>query len=141
MQSLLDFLATYEGNELLYVDLGMASSELVEHIKKLSDVDVSGYFLIIDNYAIRHAQVRHSNVEIERSRRQLVVRNEDFNLIESIIAGYDRLFYEFARQKHTLIFEKSFPRGTYIYAAEIRVGKRKRICSQSLRILDTKKAD
>jgi hypothetical protein len=140
IEALIAFIQEYQGNELFYFDFGLISPDLAEHIRHVSGLDVSEYFHIVDNYSIRHALERHGNAQIELSRGQVALENDDFALIPHIVSEYDHLGYEFARQKHTLIFEKTLPKGNYVYAAEVRMGKRRRICSQSLRILRIKKA-
>ncbi|MFN0035974.1 MAG: hypothetical protein ACKVUS_13005 [Saprospiraceae bacterium] len=139
IEDLLIFLKNYGGNDLLYFDLGIVTPSLAEAVKSLAGLDVSDYFLIIDSFTIRHALNRHGNSAVEKSRGQIAIEVDDFALIPLMISQYDQLAYEFARQKHTLIFQKALPKGCFVFAAEIRIGKRKRICSQSLRILNKKK--
>ncbi len=141
IENLLEFLEGYQGNNLFYFDLGVVTDVLAKEIHRLSGVEVSGYFHIVDSYSIRHIWSRHSNPDVERSRGQLAIEKSDIALIPMIVKDYDQLTHEFSRQKHTLIFQKVLPKATYVYSAEIRVGKHRRICCQSLRILNIKKAD
>ncbi|MFN0214096.1 MAG: hypothetical protein ACKVT2_07555 [Saprospiraceae bacterium] len=141
IENLLEFLEGYQGNDLYYFDLGALTEFLAEEIYHLSGIEASGYYHIVDSYSIRHIWSRHSNPEIELSRGQLVIEKSDIGLIPMIVKDYDQLIYEFSRQKHTMIFQKELPKGRYVYSAEIRVGKHRRICCQSLRILNIKKAD
>ena len=141
IENLLEFLEGYHGNDLFYFDLGALTEILAEEIYCISGIEVLGYYHIVDSYSIRHIWSRHSNPEIERSRGQSVIEKSDIALIPMIVKDYDQLTHEFSRQKHTLIFQKELPKGNYVYTAEVRVGKHRRICCQSLRILNIKKAD
>ena len=128
-------------NDLFFCDVVQVPEQQAAFILQTFGISVEGYFHILDNYALRHVQIRHGNPQIEISRGQIPVQREDFLLIPTLILEPDALEYEFARTKHTLIYQKIIGGQLYLYAAEIRSTKRKLICGQSLRIQAIKKAD
>ena len=128
-------------NDLFFCEIAAVPERLANFLKEKYAISIYGFFHILDNYVLRHVEIRHGNPETENLKGQVFVQREDFLLIPAIISTYDFLAYEFARNKHILIFKKIIRGHLYIYVAEIRSPKRKLICGQSLRILQIKKAD
>lgn len=127
-------------NDLFFCEVMRVPEKQAVFILQTFGISVGGFFHILDNYVLRHVQAKHGNPQIEISRGQIPVQREDFLLIPTLILEPDVLKYEFARNKHTLIYQKAIDNQIYAYAAEIRSSKRRLICGQSLRIKAIKKA-
>jgi len=119
-------------------------------IKHLSDEDImkfhqvvpiilDGYKHMIYSYAIHHTLKSHGNIEKEALRGQIAVSIDDFKLIPIILETPDRFYYERdeRRNKDIVVYEKLID-NKYVCVEEIRVGKKKNMFFQSMRILKQK---
>jgi|GEM_PF-7001677 len=88
---------------------------------------------------LQHTLRKHGNPMTEAARGQIAVAPETFEFISLIVSKYDRLQYEFVKNRHSFLFEKMIGDRVCHYIAEIRVGRKKQICAQSLWIRKTKK--
>ncbi len=129
-----------EGNDFYVCEITEVPTKQANLVYEKSGIRIEGFFHTLDNYAVRHVSIRHGDPELEAKYGQIAVQPADFLIIPLIVLEYETLEYEFARNKHTLVFKKTIGERQYVYAAEIRSPKRKRICGQSLRILAIKKA-
>lgn len=65
--------------------IGKANAGYAEKIKNKTGLNVLGYDLIIDNYAIKHIINNHGNKEVENKKNQVAVTKNDFLLIPEIL--------------------------------------------------------
>ena len=71
--------------------LGTVSDKVVNKIKSLFGIDVSGRKHIISDYDIRHMIKQHGNTEIEKTKGQIAITAKDIEKIPDIIENYDRI--------------------------------------------------
>lgn len=71
--------------------LGIIHEKAVNTIKSLLDVDVSGRKHMLSDHDIRHMIKQHGNPEIEKTKGQIAITQEDIEKIPDIINNYDNL--------------------------------------------------
>ena len=121
--------------------LEVTASNIAEtaFVALVSGIDVRMYRHIVDNYALLHTLRKHGNHVREIARGQYAVSPETFHFIPAIIANFDSISYELLKNRHTLIYEKEIGERRYFYIAEIRIGRKKQICAQTLWVRKAKK--
>ncbi len=108
-------------NERQKLLIGGVTDELA---KKANDngFDITGYNHNLDVSGTRHAFLEHGKPEIEKSRGQIPISDEDFEKIPDVIFNYDQVSFGEFDSKHTPLinYSKKFEDGTIIYVEEIR---------------------
>ena len=78
---------------------------------------------VLDNFAIRHILMKHSN-EKEVLRGQILVVLEDFLLLQELLTACDSVNVAVRQGRDVLIYQKSFPDFVGCYVEEIRCGRK-----------------
>lgn len=71
--------------------LGIVSDKVVNKVKSLFGIDISGRRHIISDNDIRHMIKQHGNPTIEEARGQIAITTQDIEKIPDIIASYDSI--------------------------------------------------
>ncbi len=71
--------------------LGIATQNVVDKVKQLYGIDISGRNHIISDYDIRHIIKQHGNVEMEKKKGQIAITVKDIEKIPDIINNYDKI--------------------------------------------------
>ncbi len=110
-----------------------AESWLVDEAKE-HGLDLAGHSHVIDGSAVRHVVNRHGNDQIETSRGQIAVTDEDFERIPELISSPDAVvFGTKTRGKRDQIgYIKQLEDGSTLYLEEVRTGK-KELAAVSMR--------
>ncbi len=139
LEALLETTASNIENKRYFYVIGSVTVPEIAFVAFVSGFDVSMYRHIVENYALQHTLRKQGNYITEVARGQFVVSPETFLFIPMIIASFDSLSYELLKNRHTLIYEKEIGERRYFYIAEIRVGRKKQICAQTLWVRKAKK--
>lgn len=131
-------LSNPENRRFFYVVCDISEPEIA-FASAEAGFDLLGFRHVVDNFALQHTLRKHGNPMTEAARGQIAVAPETFEFISLIVSKYDRLQYEFVKNRHSFLFEKMIGDRVCHYIAEIRVGRKKQICAQSLWIRKTKK--
>ncbi len=71
--------------------LGKVTEKVVNKVKQLYGIDISGRNHIISDYDIRHIIKQHGNPVIEKAKGQIAVTTKDIEKIPDIIINYDKI--------------------------------------------------
>lgn len=127
-------------NENKTISLGIVSEQVATKILADCEIDVNGYQIIVDIYAVKHIIKNHGNAEKEEKRGQIAIKTSDFELIEKVINTPDFVFYDGKNKigRDVLQFQKLID-NRYIILEEVRTGK-KQLALNSMRIVKYKKS-
>jgi phage-Barnase-EndoU-ColicinE5/D-RelE like nuclease3 len=121
------------------VILGNISTETLETIKILSNLDLSDFNISIDSFSIRHILQGHGNKKRENNRGQEVVTEHDFGIISEIINNPDKILFDGQNKQRNHSFQFQSEKGNkYFVFTEVRTG-RKQLALKTMRIYLTKK--
>lgn len=125
--------ATDKNDRVEYV-IGVVSFEQISDIAQATGLDTTGYNHVIDNYAIKHAKNRHSNVAIEKARGQIALKDNDIRAIPDVVQSPDTVVYggKNEREQPQIAYIKRLADGSLLAVEEIRKG-RKTLAVASLR--------
>jgi hypothetical protein len=119
------------------LDLYRIDENLGAIIRAVTGVDVTHFWISIDNYGIAHAHQRHGNATKEANRGQIAIQKHHFAQILPIICNADNIRYDVRNGKEVLIFEKEME-GYYFVLKELRrvtkKGKQNRLMLQTFYI-------
>lgn len=115
--------------EIVY---GKVTPEEAARLKEVSGQDLDGYNHAVDNFAMRHMQLRHGDAKTEESKGQIAITREDVARIPEIVASPDSVV-----PLKTKIGRDGFGytkrvNGSIFYVEEIRT-KRKTLSAVSMR--------
>ncbi|ANI88592.1 valine--tRNA ligase [Arachidicoccus ginsenosidimutans] len=135
IHNLLEKIKNDKSNTIEKTVIGNVTEEGAAFLTVLTGEEITTeYKHTIDRSGINHVLNNHSNSNIEDSRGQIAITEQDFELIvdvlnqpdEIIASGLDK------QQKETITYTKKFDDGTIIYLEEIRTG-RKELMLQTMR--------
>jgi hypothetical protein len=113
------------GNKKDSVSLGTISGENSQRIKESTNLDVSEYERIIDNYSVRHILRNHGNEVREASRGQIAVTQDDIARIPEIAEQADRVSIKGkTKQGRDVIGYEKRINGFIYYMEEVRTGQK-----------------
>ena len=119
------------------LDLYRIDENLGTIILTATGVDVTHFWISIDNYGIVHAHQRHGNPTKEAKRGQIAIEKHHFVTILPIICNADNIRYDVRNGKEVLIFEKEFDNYYFVLKELRRVtkkGKQNRLMLQTFYI-------
>jgi hypothetical protein len=136
INELLEYVKTAINNDIRFVIFDELDEQEIEKLFAISGFDLQNYRRIIDSYGIIHALNKHGNETIEKQRGQIAITLNDFLLVPKIAKMPDKIVYEFeiSTKRHVLLYEKTLTEGKFVYAEEIRIGKKKNLVLMSLRL-------
>jgi len=104
--------------------IGKAAEWLINNAIEVG-IDIEGFEHEITNYFINHVLNRHSDPDTEKSLRQIVVKEEDFNNIADIVKNPDYAIIGAKRKgEDVLFYAKRMEDGSTIYLEEVLKGKK-----------------
>jgi len=104
--------------------IGKAAEWLINNAIEVG-IDIEGFEHEITNYFINHVLNRHGDPDIEKSLRQIVVKEEDFNSIADIVKNPDYAIIGAKRNgEDVLFYAKRMEDGSTIYLEEVLKGKK-----------------
>jgi hypothetical protein len=119
--------------------LGNISTQTLEKIKLLSELDLSDFVISIDSFSIRHILQGHGNKKRENNRGQEAVTARDFEMISEIINNPDTILFDGLNKQRNYSFQfQSEIKNKYFVFTEVRKG-RKQLSLKTMRIYLTKK--
>jgi hypothetical protein len=119
--------------------LGNISTQTLEKIKLLSELDLSDFVISIDSFSIRHILQGHGNKKRENNRGQEAVTTRDFEMISEIINNPDTILFDGLNKQRNYSFQfQSEIKNKYFVFTEVRKG-RKQLSLKTMRIYLTKK--
>lgn len=132
VKAFIDLVLSKPSNEHLKCVIGKVSDIEVSIIKKLSDIDLTGYVRIIDSYGIKHAIAKHGNLITEIKRGQLPITTNDLSFIPIIVNNPDGLVYDGKNSigRDIFVYRKNID-GVIFYVEEVRT-KRKEVVLQTM---------
>jgi len=86
---LFDSAVSKASNVLKKIELWRLSDTEAAVIKEKTNLDVSGYAHVIDNYAINHMLKEHGDANEEAKRGQIAITKEDMQMIPEVISSPD----------------------------------------------------
>jgi hypothetical protein len=119
------------------LDLCQIDESLGSIILATAGVDVTHFWISIDNYGIAHAHQRHGNPTKEAKRGQIAIEKHHFIHILPIICNADNICYDVRNGKEVLIFEKELDGCCFVLKELRRVtkkGKQNRLMLQTFYI-------
>ena len=108
-------------NERRLIDLETVSEGLAMQIKNETGIDVTGFLISIDNYAIVHTMKKHGSERTEKPRGQIPVTKDDFLEILLYINEPNNIKYDtsYFHGKRVFFFDKMVQQ-KYVVILEIR---------------------
>ncbi len=127
-KTLLDFIQTFShaatNRQEKYI-FGEVNQSEIATLLQLTNLDVSGFRRIIDNFGVRHAFKKHGRPATEEPRGQIPILPKDFEQILEIVLFFDEIIAEQSKKGLLIVrYEKQFEDFILIYAEEIRFGQR-----------------
>jgi hypothetical protein len=121
-------------NILIKLNLGNVTQQHAELIFSKTGININGYKLIIDNYAIKHTLLSHGSISKESKRGQIAVTIDDFKLIPEVINSPDNIIDGGLNKigRRVIILEKII-NNKVVYIEEIRT-KHKELAMQTMYI-------
>lgn len=119
--------------------LGNISTETLEKINNLSNLDLSDFVISIDSFSIRHILQGHGNKKRENNRGQEAVTARDFEMILDIINNPNTIIFDGLNKQRNHSFQfQSEINNKYFVFTEVRKG-RKQLALKTMRISLIKK--
>jgi hypothetical protein len=136
IDELLEYVKTAINNDIRFVIFDELDEQEIEKLFAISGFDLQNYRRIIDSYGIIHALNKHGKETVEKQRGQIAITLNDFLLVPKIAKMSDKIVYQFevSTKRHVLLYEKILAEGKFVYAEEIRIGKKKNLVLMSLRL-------
>jgi hypothetical protein len=106
--------------------IGTATPNYAKKIKDKTGINVNGYNIVIDSYAILHTIKQHGDKKTEEERGQVAVNKSDLLLIPKIIFYPDLIIksqYKNKRGMNVIKYIKQF-KNKYYVLEEIRTGSK-----------------
>jgi phage-Barnase-EndoU-ColicinE5/D-RelE like nuclease3 len=114
--------------------LGNISTETLEKINNLSNLDLSDFVISIDSFSIRHILQGHGNKKRENNRGQEAVTARDFEMILEIINNPNTIIFDGLNKQRNHSFQfQSEINNKYFVFTEVRKG-RKQLALKTMRI-------
>jgi hypothetical protein len=124
IKSLVDEALSLKKNEGTVV-IGVVSKKQAIEIMKLTGVETEGCERIMDTQYIRHSIRNHGHVKTEKSRGQIAISLDDFELVPDIISNPDTIKYLGKNSlKQDVIEYKKRINDLYFVVEAVRVAKR-----------------
>jgi hypothetical protein len=101
------------------------SEHIVQTIKNLAEVDVSGYNHSIDVSGVNHAIKNHGNTKSEAKRGQIAITEKDFIKIPEMLTSPETIKHagKNAKGNDVMLYTKKFNDEIYLLE-EIRTGRK-----------------
>lgn len=89
-------------------------------------LDINGFTHTVSGDAVRHTTNRHSNIETEKSRHQMFIKESDLLLIPDVVNDPDSILLGSKTRNglDAVISRKVLPDGTLVSVQEARTGRR-----------------
>ena len=126
---IIEFVSTSQANKnnkqskfLIHV----IENQEADSLLNLTDLDLTGYSHILDNFAVIHTFKKHGDMLSEALRGQIAIEKADFTNIPLIIINPDEILIGEKNNKGNILikYTKAIEGVRYFYVAEIRTGRK-----------------
>jgi hypothetical protein len=124
IEDLVDYALSDISTNNMFVSLGLLTTKQVRKIKAVTNLDLSGYEIVIDKSAVRHTIKNHGNIKTEKLRGQIAVTEKDFNLIPTIITTGKIKYLGVNKVGRDIIEYEAKINDAYYCVQEVRTKKR-----------------
>ncbi len=91
IKTFVEKILTTDDNKLEKISLGKPTEKQIEKVKNETNLDISDYERVIDNYGVKHAFKKHGNPKTEEPRGQIAITADDFEKIPEIVENPDKV--------------------------------------------------
>ncbi|WP_315060026.1 PBECR3 domain-containing polyvalent protein [Capnocytophaga leadbetteri] len=126
IQRLVDFALSDKLNQHKEIIIGKVSKKQAETFKQQLGIDLENVERCIDTSAIRHIIKHHGSEKTEKSRGQIAINLDDFDLITTVLEKADEVSYQGKNRLNQDVFlYKKKIENVHIVMEAVRISKKR----------------